>query len=561
MENVRRYALYGALAVVSYLLLQAWNADYGQTINTAPQQQSQMPSATVDNTPSPDVQNAATGEDVPPIGQNNSTQPATTASQSTANKLIHVRTDVLDLNIDLNGGDVVYLGLPKYPQSLQTPDVPFVLLENDATRQFIVKSGLLVGGQNEGRGLFSASKSDYTMTGDSLDVILSYQQNNISYDKIFHFRKGDYLFDVSYKVTNNTDSTWQGSFYGQINRDKSADPSASKGMSFSSVLAFAWTTPDTRYEKVKFSKIDDGVDNIKNQGGWVAFLQHYFVTAWVPGKQDTNTYYLTKTPGDKYRGGFAAPSVSIAPGGSQELTASVYAGPKIQQHLSKVAEHLELSVDYSWLWWAAQPIFWLLTKIQSMVINWGWSIILLTICIKGLFYPLTASSYRSMAKMKKFAPKMQELREQYGEDRQKMSQELMKLYQKEKINPLGGCLPMVVQMPVFMALYWVLQEAVELRQSPWIFWIHDLSIRDPYFILPILMSGSMFLQMQMTTQANMDPMQAKMMKMMPMVFGIMFLWFPSGLVLYWLVNNLITITQQWFINRQIAKADNKKAAA
>ncbi|WP_428240670.1 membrane protein insertase YidC [Gynuella sp.] len=559
MENVRRYALYVALAVVSYLLLQAWNTDYGQTINTAPQQQSQLPSS-VPDAPGSTMNSTTDADEVPPVGQSTSVQP--TATESTgSNRYVHVKTDVLELNIDLNGGDIEYLALPKYPQSLETPDVPFILLEDDSTRKFVVKSGLFLGTHSEGRGEFTSSSSNYTMTGESLDVVLSYTANDITYDKIFHFRKGDYLFDVSYRLTNNSDKPWEGSFYGEINRDKSADPSASKGMSFSSVLAFAWTTPDTRYEKVKFGDIDDGVAHLKNEGGWVAFLQHYFLTAWIPGKQDSNTYYFNKTSDNRYRGGFTGPTVSVAPGATGELTASIYSGPKIQQHLRQVADHLELSVDYSWLWWAAQPIFWLLTKIQSVVINWGWSIILLTICIKGLFYPLTASSYRSMAKMKKFAPKMQELREQYGEDRQKMSQELMKLYQKEKINPLGGCLPMVVQMPVFMALYWVLQEAVELRQSPWIFWIHDLSLKDPYFILPILMAGSMFLQMQMTTQANMDPMQAKMMKMMPLVFGVMFLWFPSGLVLYWLVNNLITIAQQWYINHQIAKADSKKATS
>jgi YidC/Oxa1 family membrane protein insertase len=250
----------------------------------------------------------------------------------------------------------------------------------------------------------------------------------------------------------------------------------------------------------------------------------------------------------------------VGPGESISAGAQLYVGPKDQDALAEIAANLEKTVDYGWLWWVAEPIFWLLQLIQSVVGNWGWSIVFLTLLIKTVLFPLTASSYKSMAKMRKFAPKIQELRDQFGDDRQKMSQEMMKLYQKEKLNPLGGCLPMLLQMPIFIALYWVLMESVELRQSPFMFWIVDLSIKDPYFVLPLLMGASMFFQMRMQQQPTMDPMQAKIMQFMPVMFTFMFLWFPAGLTLYWFVNNVTTITQQYLVNRSIDRADAKTAS-
>lgn len=530
-------------------MLQTWNQDYGQTAKPV---SSRITSTTTSDLPTQG--NTGTVADIPAVAEG---QPALVSDTiDNPEGYINVKTDVLDIQINLIGGDIEYLALPAFPLALDTPNDPFVLLEHSSKRDFIAQSGLVGknGPDASARPLYQASATDFELTGDNLEVALYFEKDSVSYQKVFTFNRSDYLIDIEYRINNQSSVDWNGAFFGQLKRDKSIDPSSSGGIGMSSALAFARTTEETRYEKVEFGDIEDGIANYSKNGGWIAFIQHYFVSAWIPA-DELNNYYLKTTSDGQFRGGYTSDNVLIASGAQGVIKASLYTGPKDQNRLAEVAEHLDLSVDYGWLWWAAQPIFWLLTTIQAEVVNWGWSIILLTICVKALFYPLTSKSARSMARMRKFSPKMQELREQFGDDRQRMSSELMKLYKKEKINPMGGCLPIVVQMPVFIALYWVLMEAFELRQSPWIFWIYDLSLKDPYFILPILMSASMALQMRLTAQPNMDPMQAKMMKMMPWVFGVMFLWFPSGLVLYWLTNNCISIGQQWYINKQIEKGD------
>lgn len=302
--------------------------------------------------------------------------------------------------------------------------------------------------------------------------------------------------------------------------------------------------------------IDKGSLKENVSGGWVAWLQHYFVTAWIPAKSDNNVVQTRKDSQGNYIIGYTGPVISVPAGGKVETSALLYAGPKIQSKLKELSPGLELTVDYGFLWFIAQPIFWLLQHIHSLLGNWGWSIIVLTMLIKGLFFPLSAASYRSMARMRAVAPKLAALKERFGDDRQKMSQAMMELYKKEKINPLGGCLPILVQMPVFLALYWVLLESVEMRQAPWILWITDLSIKDPFFILPIIMGATMFIQQRLNPTPP-DPMQAKVMKMMPIIFTFFFLWFPAGLVLYWVVNNCLSISQQWYITRRIEAATKK----
>ena len=559
--EIRRIVLFAALGLTTYLMLQAWNQDYGRPEQAIANNRVQA------NTSSdvPGTQNNDTVSETGdiPVSSSDPDQTVAFATSGGANsEFIDIRTDVLDLRIDLKGGDIEYVALPEYPVTLEAPNQPFVLLEDSNIRHFIAQSGLVgpQGPDAKSRPLFTSSRSDYDLSGNELEVPLLLSVDGVDYKKIFTFKRGQYVIDVRYEIMNKSDSVWKGNLFGQLKRDQTADPSQGSGFGMTSALSFARTTTDDRYEKIQFDDITDGVTNYSEQGGWIAFIQHYFVSAWIPSKEGTHTYYMKPATDNNYRAGFSTETLEIEPGQTGELSAKLYVGPKNQQRLAELAEHLDLVIDYGWLWWAAQPIFWLLTTIQSFVVNWGWSIILLTLTIKGVFYPLTASSARSMARMRKFSPKMQQLREQYGDDRQKMSGELMKLYKKEKINPMGGCLPIVIQMPVFIALYWVLMEAVELRQSPWIFWIQDLSVKDPYFILPILMAASMALQMSLTTQPNMDPMQAKMMKMMPWIFGVMFLWFPSGLVLYWLVNNLISISQQWHINRQIEKGDTSSSS-
>ena len=554
--DIKRIALFASLGVISYLMLQQWNQDYSQPSKQA----SSRVTTTTDlpataNTATLSTNSAVGDIPVTAVGTNSSAP--VVAAANNPEGYINIKTDTLDIQVNLTGGDIEYLALPAYPLTMGSTDQPFVILENNINRHFIAQSGL-VGAQGPDalatRPVYSTNKIDFVMEDDSLDVDLFFEKDGVRYKKTFGFNRGLYVVDVTYTIENNAPTEWTGNMFGQLKRDQSKDPTSTGGIGMSSALSFARTTADTRYEKIPFGDIDDGVENFINTGGWIAFIQHYFVSAWIPSKTVENTYYLKTANNSQYRGGFSSPAITIAPGSTDTVTASFYSGPKNQPRLAVVAENLDLSVDYGWLWWAAQPIFWLLTKIQSVVVNWGWSIILLTLTVKTLFSPLTAASARSMARMRKFSPKMTQLREQYGDDKNRMSQELMKLYKKEKINPMGGCLPMVIQMPVFIALYWVLMEAVELRQSPWIFWIQDLSLKDPYFILPILMAASMAFQMSLTAQPNMDPMQAKMMKMMPWVFGVMFLWFPSGLVLYWLVNNLISIAQQWYFNREVADA-------
>ena len=288
-------------------------------------------------------------------------------------------------------------------------------------------------------------------------------------------------------------------------------------------------------------------------GGWVAWLQHYFVTAWIPAANSTNNVEGRKDSQGNYIIGFTSDTLSVPAGGQGATAMTLYAGPKIQEDLKALAPDLDLTVDYGILWFLAQPIFWLLELIHDVLGNWGWSIVVLTLIIKLIFFPLSAASYKSMARMRAVSPKLQALKEQHGEDRQKMSQAMMELYKKEKINPLGGCLPILVQMPVFLALYWVLLESVEMRQAPWMLWITDLSITDPYFILPIIMGVTMFIQQQLNPTPP-DPMQARVMKLLPIIFTFFFLWFPAGLVLYWVVNNVLSIAQQWYITRQIEAA-------
>ena len=315
-------------------------------------------------------------------------------------------------------------------------------------------------------------------------------------------------------------------------------------------LGAATTQPDDHFTKFTFADMAEEPFKAQIPGGWMAMIQHYFLSAWVPNADQTNTFYTRVTASGFNIAGFTSPAIVVDPGNTGTVGAEFYAGPKNQNRLKEISPYLELSVDYGWLWWIAQPLFWLLTKIHGLVGNWGVAIILLTVLIKAAFFKLSATSYKSMANMRRVTPKMQDIREQYADDKQKQSQAMMELYRKEKINPMGGCLPILVQMPVFIARYWTLMESVELRQAPFILWIKDLSVMDPYFVLPLLMGASMFC-MQLLNPPPPDPMQAKIMKWMPVVFTFFFLWFPAGLVLYWVVNNLLSMAQQYVITKQI----------
>ena len=365
---------------------------------------------------------------------------------------------------------------------------------------------------------------------------------------------------VGYIVDNQTGERWQGNLFGQIKRDSSKPSTVdSSGMGLQPFLGAAITQPDERFTKFTFKDMQEEPFREQLPGGWIAMIQHYFLSAWIPAADQSHTYSTRVTASGFNIAGFTSPALVVDSGEQGAVSAGFYAGPKDQYRLAEISPYLDLSVDYGWLWWIAQPLFWLLIKIHSFVGNWGVAIILLTVLIKTVFFKLSATSYRSMANMRRVAPKMQDIREQHADDKAKQSQAMMELYRKEKINPMGGCLPVLVQMPVFISLYWVLMESVELRHSPFFLWIEDLSVMDPYFVLPLLMGASMWF-MQKLNPPPPDPMQAKIMQWLPVIFTFFFLWFPAGLVLYWVVNNLLSMAQQYVITRQIEKSDAKAKA-
>lgn len=556
--DLRRISLIAGLAIVTYLLILQWSNDYSTVVPEA--EVAALPT----QTPSEE-----SSSDIIPSGNvaETNTQPALVPSaEAQANTdRVSVRTDTFDLVIDLNGGDIVSAALPLYPFSIDTPDIPFSILESTG-RIYTAQSGLAgVDGidSSQERAQYVTDQARYVMSDDAeqLEVILSYQSSDeIAVNKVYLFTRGSYLIDVRFDITNRSATEKTMNMFGQLRRDRSSDPSGGGGIGMSSYLGATFSTESSSYNKVSFGKLEDDRFSESSVGGWVALLQHYFISAWVPNATDTNSFYGQQAGNGLFYVGYQSPGVTVEPGETKSIGGQLYVGPKDQDRLFDIASNLEKTVDYGWLWWIAQPLFKLMQFIHGIVGNWGWAIILMTLTVKIVLYPLTASSYRSMAKMRKFTPMIQELRDQYGDDRQRMSQEMMKLYQREKLNPLGGCLPMLIQMPVFIALYWVLMESVELRQSPFMFWIQDLSLKDPYFVLPLLMGASMFLQMQMQQQPTMDPMQQNIMKFMPVIFTFMFLWFPAGLTLYWFVNNVITIVQQYIVNKSVERAEAKAAA-
>ena len=560
--DIKRTILIVALANVAYVLVLKWNQDYGQAaLPTQHTAASNAAPALPDTVPA--GSNNGASADVP--SANAESSPAELAPVAVSKDLIRVKTDVLDLAIDPNGGDIAQLMLPKYPRRQDHPDIPFQLFDNGGERTYLAQSGLTgVNGPDarpSGRPLYAADQKTYQLADgqDQMVVDLKFSDNGVNYIKRFSFKRGEYDLTVTYLIDNQSAQPWTGNLFAQLKRDASSDPSSSTATGTATYLGAALWTSSEPYKKVSMKDIDKG--NLKENvtGGWVAWLQHYFVTAWIPNKSENNIVQTRKDSQGNYIIGFTGPALNVAAGAKGETSTMLYAGPKIQDKLKELSPGLELTVDYGILWFIAQPIFWLLQHIHSLLGNWGWSIIVLTMLIKLLFFPLSAASYKSMARMRAVAPKLAALKEQHGDDRQKMSQAMMELYKKEKINPLGGCLPILVQMPVFLSLYWVLLESVEMRQAPWMFWITDLSIKDPFFILPIIMGATMFIQQQLNPTPP-DPMQAKVMKLMPIIFTFFFLWFPAGLVLYWVVNNCLSIAQQWYITRSIEKATKKAAA-
>ncbi len=558
--DLQRSLLIGAIAVLSFMLLTKW-VDFADTRTAASAVENVRLSAdpvtsTAELPVASAPDSAGASDDLPSVTESAAPSEAPAVKELGNTRIIQVHSDVLQLAIDLAGGDIVELALPKFPAELAKPDVPFVLLEQNDTRTYIAQSGLIGanGIDKENRPTYTTAASIYRMAEgkNELVVDLLWQDDSgIKVTKRFSLTRGDYLIGVEFLVENGSEDRWQANLFGQLKRDSSPTSSAAPGgMGLNPFLGAALTQPDEHFTKFTFEEMAEEPFKATLPGGWIAMIQHYFLSAWIPDPAQSHTFSTRVTDTGFNIAGFTSPALVVEPGQRGEVGADFFAGPKDQYRLKEISPYLDLSVDYGWLWWIAQPLFWLLTKIYSFVGNWGVAIILLTVTVKAAFYKLSATSYRSMANMRRVQPKMVEIREQYADDKQKQSQAMMELYRKEKINPMGGCLPILVQMPVFIALYWVLMESVELRQAPFILWIDDLSVMDPYFVLPLMMGASMFF-MQMLNPPPPDPMQAKILKWMPIVFTVFFLWFPAGLVLYWVVNNLLSMAQQYVITKRI----------
>ena len=542
MESQRSF-LFIALMVVTYLLFNQWQTDNAPVI--------EQPAVTQQTTP-----NNSNGDFVP-----ESSAAVTSISNETKvvnATVISVSNDVLALKIDTNGGDIVEAKLLKFDTE-QGNGIPFTILRNDKDR-YVAQSGL-TGAQGldrviPGRPIYQTSATTYQANANEPLVIdLNYVDNTgLSVTKRFTLNYDSYAINVEYIIANNTANAASVQMYAQLKQTTLIDTGSGLIPTYKGT---AYSTTEDVYEKYDFSDIEEADLNVSTRGGWVAMLQHYFVSSWVPEKTADNQLYSRYSSNRDAVIGFKAPAITIEPNSTATTSATFYVGPKDQDVLESIEENLDLTIDYGFLFMISQPLFWLLIKIQSIVTNWGVAIIIITLIVKGAMYPLTKAQYTSMAKMRALQPKMTQLKERFGDDKQKMSQAMMELYRKEKVNPAGGCLPLIIQMPIFLALYWVFLESVELRHAPFMLWIQDLSAQDPFYILPVLMGVSMFIMQKMQPMTVQDPMQQKIMQYMPVMFTVFFFWFPSGLVLYWLVSNIISIVQMKIIFSGIEKAKAK----
>lgn len=545
MESQRNFLLIG-LVMVSFLLWQQWQMDYApkpiDPVTTQSAETSSVPSADV---PANDI----------PRDESSSVPVADQVAAS--ENFIEVKTDTLDLLIDPRGGDVVSASLVKYPVTQGQSD-SYSLLRPDPSVLYVAQSGLIGQGGTDtsaGRPLFNSGSQRYILEGDTLTVPLTWtSEDGVVVTKNFIFTRGEHSVRVEYQYANNSGESKQIQQYAQLKQTLNI-PEGS--MFMPTYRGSAYSTQEERYEKYSFDDIEDERLNETTLGGWVAMLEHYFVSAWVPPQDQTNKLN-SRIISNKYAVvGYTGESVVVAPGDTATIFSTLYMGPKDQDSLEKLARGLDLTVDYGFLWFISKYLFWLLQIIHGLVGNWGLAIVIITIIVKGAMYPLTKKQYESMAKMRNLAPKMTQLKERFGDDRQKMSQAMMEMYKKEKVNPMGGCFPLLLQMPIFLALYWVLLESVELRHADFIFWITDLSVKDPYFVLPVLTGLSMYLLQKLQPMTIQDPMQQKIMQWMPVAMSLFFFIFPAGLVLYWLISNVITLIQAKIIYSSMEKSGLK----
>ena len=491
-----------------------------------------------------------------------SSEAAAAAQPAAARTLITVRTDVLELRIDPLGGTVVDSQLLSYPVELSTPEDKVHLLNDRAGRYHVAQSGLLsTDAAPNHTTAFTFERDDYELAAgqDTLVVPLRWTDSDgRTVVKRFQFKRGAYDIAVSFDIKNAAGSPWVVSRYDQLQK---APPGDEGGAGFNNPERYSFDglgfySPADGLEKLDFDEASSDAYDLTTSEGWLAMIQHYFFVAWIPPQAEQAKFTSTlvnSASGPRAIARVVAPPVSVAPGAEQQIDSTLYVGPKLQDELEAIAPGLDLTVNYGIFTVFSAPLFWLLSKIHDVVGNWGWAIVLLTVLIKLAFFKLTEAQYRSMARMRKLQPRMEKLKERYGDDRQALSQAMMKMYKEEKVNPLGGCLPILVQIPIFIALYWVLLESVELRQAPFILWIDNLSVRDPYFILPLLNAVFMIATQRLTPMVGMDPLQRKMMQAMPIVFSVMFAFFPAGLVLYWATNAGLSLAQQWYITRKIER--------
>ena len=558
MDN-QRILLWAALG---FLLLQvwvSWQQDYGpkptpavadssiaQPATGIDQSESALPAAA----PSNDLPTPVVNEQTKAVVQDNESA----NGEGAGGQDITITTDTFKVTIGSKGGDINSVRLLQYPTSLETPDDPFVLMNNTEAEYFVAQSGLqsTTGEAPNHHAIFDVERTEYTLAEgqDELRVPLRWQSDEgVTVTKTYIFRRDRYLIDLEYDIQNASGNAMAFNQYRQLRRKPVTDDETQSFIY--TFIGGVVSTDQDPYEKIKFEDFNDVTNQTRTTGGWAAIIEHYFLGAWIPGQGESNSIYTKSLSSpERYIIGLQSDTVQVGAGETGKMTTGFFVGPKIQERMKAVAPNLDLTVDYGFLSVIAKPIFWLLQKIHSIVGNWGWAIVGVTMCIKLVFYKLSEASYRSMARMRKLQPQLASLKERYGDDRAKMGQATMDLYKKEKVNPLGGCLPILVQIPVFISLYWVLLESVELRQAPWILWIKDLSLMDKFYVLPVIMGVTMFIQ-QKLNPAPVDPIQAKVFMAMPFVFTIFFAFFPAGLVLYWVVNNTLSIAQQYYITRHV----------
>jgi len=541
----QRLILFFVFSFSAFLLFDAWHRDQQPvTASTAPA----VSTKTAPQAPPAPGEKLVASRATPP--------PPEGAPTLAKGETIKVETDYLRAEISTAGGDLRRLEL-KLHRDAEDKNKTFVLFDSRPDHVYIAQTGLIGEGLPNHRTVYKAQPGDYKLAAgaDVIEVRLEAPESGgVKATKIYRFHRASYVIDVSYEITNHGQTAIEPFGYFQLVRD--SKPPVGDSSMLPTYTGAAVYTEKEKFQKVAFKDIDKNkIPYPKNSNdGWVAMLQHYFFSAWLPKNSTPREFYTRHLEGGLYSAGVIVPAGIIGAGKSATLTVPLYAGPEEHEKLAKIAPGLDLTIDFGWLTIIAVPLFWVLSWIHQWVGNWGVAIILLTVLIKLLFYPLSQASYRSMAKMRVLAPKMQKLKDQYGSDRQRLQQAMMELYKTEKINPLGGCLPIVVQIPVFISLYWTILASVELRHAPFFGWIQDLSAQDPWFVLPILMGISMIIQTRLNPEPP-DPVQAKVMKIMPVAFSIFFFFFPAGLVLYWLVNNVLSIIQQWHINRVLERAN------